>query len=137
MLKQAFAGALALATIGSLSVSGKGIELTSAAAQDMVLSEAHIARLKSALHLTPTQLAHWRTLETTLRDAAARQQVQSDDGSSGLLQRVRAKVGSFALNAASLQRVAMASRPLIASLDDEQRRDGMNVVQEMGFSSLF
>ena len=137
MLKQAFAGALALATIGSLSVSGKGIELTPAAAQDMVLSEAHIARLKSALHLTPTQLAHWRTLEGTLRDAAARQQPQSDDGSSGLLQRVRAKVGSFALNAASLQRVAMASRPLIASLDDEQRRDGMNVVQEMGFSSLF
>jgi hypothetical protein len=136
MWKQALAGVVALALTGPWSVSGRGIELTTAAAQDVILTEAHIARLKNALHLNPEQFVHWRVLEATLRDAARRQAV-TEDPDSGIVQRVRAKIGTMALSASSLQRVTAASRPLIATLDDDQRRDGMNAIQQMGFASLF
>jgi hypothetical protein len=136
MWKQAFAGALMLATVGSLSVTANGISVSPAAAQDVVVTESHIARLKSALHLTPQQLVYWHAVEATLRSAASRQQAVSDEN-VGFVQRVRNRVGSFVLNAASIQRVTAASRPLVASLDDDQRRDGMNAIQQMGLASLF
>jgi hypothetical protein len=134
MWKAALAGAFALAIIGSLSVSSQGIGVTHAAAQDLVLTESHIVRLKHALRLTASQERHWRTLEAVLRDIALRRQ---SDETTGLVQRVRARVRNYVLDASAVARISAAARPLINSLDDDQRREGMQVVQAMGFASLF
>jgi hypothetical protein len=49
MWKAALAGAFALVTIGPLSVTHHGIVTSSAFAQDIVIREADIERLKQAL----------------------------------------------------------------------------------------
>ncbi len=56
------------------------------------------------------------------------------DGNSGLVQRVREKVSGYAANASHFQQVASAAGPLIASLDDKQKQDGMRLIREFGFS---
>src|ERR1043166_2018085 len=59
MRKAVFAGAVALAMVGTLCVSENGLGVTPAAAQEVTLTEGHIYRLKAALHLRSEQLAHW------------------------------------------------------------------------------
>jgi len=130
MWKVALAGAVALVTIGSLSISREGVGFSSAQAQDVVLHESDIARLKSALKLTPAQEVHWRPVEASL-NAFARHQYRlassdnsvgwGDDGAS-----------EFALNAMMLQRVKSAAQPLIKTLSEEQKSAGMAVLQSLG-----
>src|SRR5215467_4681091 len=79
MRKAALAGAVALAILGPLSISSEGIVVTTAAAQDVVVSESHIARLKRSLHLTPAQQVHWQRVEAALRNYFTR--TASADGS--------------------------------------------------------
>ena len=105
-----------------------------ALAQETIVSEAKIARLKNALQLSPAQEVHWRALMVTFRQIVQRPQT---DESGGLIQRVRSRVGTYLLSAASVQRLSAAAQPLIASLDETQKRDGMNVVREMGVAALF
>lgn len=133
MWKATFVGALALVTIGSLSITRDGIGVTQAAAQEVVLTDAHIAHLKAALRLSPSQEVHWRALEGVLRSVG--QRAQRDE--NGLLQRVRARLRAYVLDAAAAHRVAVAAQPLIASLDDEQRQNGLTVIRAMGVSALF
>lgn len=105
-----------------------------ALAQETIVSEAKIARLKSALQLSPAQEVHWRALMVTFRQIVQRPQT---DESGSLIQRVRSRVGTYLLSAASVQRLSAAAQPLIGSLDENQKRDGMNVVREMGVAALF
>jgi len=100
----------------------------------VVVTEAHISRLKSALKLTPAQEVHWRALESALRDIVRRPQA---DENNGLVQRVRARINGYVLNAAAMRRVSSAAQPLIASLDEQQKQDGMTAVRAMGVASLF
>ena len=100
----------------------------------VVVTESHIARLKSALRLTPAQEVHWRALEAELRSVIHRQHT---DESTGLVQRVRARISGYVLNAAAARRVATAAQPLIATLDDEQKQNGITAVRAMGVASLF
>ena len=136
MLKTALVSAFALATIGCLSETSGGIGVTQSFAQEsvvqettgsvggVVVTEAKISRLKRALRLTAAQEAHWHPVEASLRRLihGARQE--------GVVQPVRAKVNG--VNPAALQQVAESAGPLIASLDEQQKQDGMRVIRELG-----
>jgi len=131
MWKGAIAGAVVLVTIGSFSISHQGITLKTAAAQDIVLRESDIARLKSALKLTPSQEVHWHPVEASLNAYARHQhQLASNDayfgewGDGGL--------SEFTMSAVMLQRVKRAAEPLIRTLSEEQKHAGMAVLQSLG-----
>ena len=137
MWKAAFAGLLALATVGSLSVSNQGLGVSTAAAQEVVITEAQIARLRGALHLTPSQEHHWHAVAATLRNLSQRQQQQqyrvaSADG--GYIERAQARVAGYTVTAVAMHRLKSAAEPLISTLSDQQREAGMSVLQQMGVS---
>jgi hypothetical protein len=129
MKKAALAGAVALATIGSFSLS-PGVGIAPAAAQDMVITEAQIAQLKNALHLSAEQERHWHAVAATLR-ALAHQNVRVASA-DGFVARTRSRLGDYAITAMSLQRVKSAAAPLIRTLSDEQKHAGLSVLQSMG-----
>jgi hypothetical protein len=133
MWKAAFVGALALVALGSLSITRDGIGVTQAAAQEVVVTDAHIARLKSVLRLSPAQEIHWRGLESALRNV----QPRSASEETGLVQKVKARLKSYVLDAAAAHRVAAAAQPLIATLDDTQKQEGLTAIRAMGVSALF
>jgi len=128
MRKAVFASAVALAMMGPLFVSERGIGPTSASAQEVVVTEGKIARLRSALRLTAEQLQHWRPVEAALRSAMREQRGES----SGWVHQVRERVSGYAGSAMALQRAMSAAGPLIASLDERQRESGRNALRAMG-----
>ena len=132
MKKAVFAGAVALAMMGPLLVSEHGFGPAPAAAQDVVVTEGKIARLRSALRLTAEQLQHWRPVEAALR-AAIREQREGE----GWVRKVRDRVGEYAGSAMALQRALSAAGPLIASLDEKQRESGRSALRSMGGAALF
>jgi len=132
MRKAVFAGAIALAMMGPLLVSEHGFGPTPASAQDVIVTEGKIARLRSALRLTAEQLQHWHPVEAALR-AALREQREAH----GLVQKVRERVSGYAGSAMALQRAASVAGPLIASLDENQKRSGMSALRSMGGAALF
>ncbi len=135
MWKAALAGAVALATMSSpLSVTRDGIEVAQAIAQELELTHTQLVHLKSMLHLRPTQEAHWRTVEATLRGYARQASYQVAD--AGMTD-ARVKPVSYRLDLMALQQVALAARPLIDSLDATQKHDGMMAMRAMGVPSLF
>jgi hypothetical protein len=135
MNKAVFAGALALAMMGPLSVSQHGFGVAPAAAQEaasIVVTEGKIARLRAALRLSAEQMAHWRPVEAALR-AAIREQREA----AGLIHRVRDRVSGYAGSAMALQQAYAAAGPLIATLDERQRQSGRSALRAMGGASLF
>ena len=133
MFKAALAGAVALATVGSFSISHEGVQITPAAAQEVVVSHAQISQLKSALRLTADQERFWHPVEATLRQMARQQQqyqVASADG--GFVQRTQSRLSGYALTAVSLQRLKSSAQPLIGRLNDEQKHAGAQVLHAMG-----
>ena len=145
MWKTARVAALALAMFGSMSFAHNGFaaanaeEQTASISGGVVVTEAAIARLKAALRLTAAQEVHWRTLETTLRHLAQDQQTRVADasGSIGFVQRVKARMKSYVLDVSAARQVAAAAQPLIATLDEDQKRDGITMVRALGVSALF
>jgi hypothetical protein len=133
MRKAVFAGAIALAMMGPLLVSEHGFGPTAASAQDVIVTEGKIARLRSALRLTAEQLQHWHPVEAALRAALREQRAES----AGWVHKVRERVGSYAGGAMALQRAASVAGPLIASLDENQKRSGMSALRSMGGAALF
>ena len=131
MWKAALAGAVALVTVGSLSISNQGIAFNSAAAESVTLHESDIARLKAALKLTAAQEPHWRPVESSLHAYARHQyQLASSDNSFG--EWGDGGLTEFTLNAVMLQRVKRAAEPLIKTLSEEQKSAGMAVLQSLG-----
>jgi len=136
MFKTALVGAVALATVSTLSISCDGVGISSASAQEVVVSHSQISRLKSALHLTADQEHLWRPVEATLRALAHQQQkyrVASADASS-FMERAQSRISGYALTAVSMQKLRTAAQPLIGRLNDEQKHAGMQVLQSMGVS---
>jgi hypothetical protein len=121
MVKAALAGTLALAVIGSTSLSAEP-------------ANSQIAQVKSMLRLTPAQERYWPPVEAALRNLA-RQAAQDDDG-DGVVQRVKARARSFAGNAAAIQRVVAAARPLIRILDADQKQTARALVSSYGGTSF-
>jgi hypothetical protein len=140
MMKAALAGAVALATVAFVSTGPAGFAVSSASAQEVdttasigpTVTEAKIARLKQTLHLTAEQAVHWHPVESALRRMIASS--RRDTSNSGMVQRVRAKVSGYATTASSFQEVASAAGPLIASLDEKQKQEGMRLIRQFGFS---
>jgi membrane-bound lytic murein transglycosylase MltF len=130
MRKMALAGALALAMVGSISFG-----VSSAAAQEVTVTEAQISRLHAALHLTPAQEHHWYAVASTLRRlgrAQAQYQVASAD--DGYVARARARVSGYTVTAMTMQRLRTVAQPLIAALSEEQKNSGREALASMGVS---
>ena len=134
MRKAVFAGAAALAMMGPLVISEKGIGPSTASAQEVTLTEGHIYRLKRALRLTSEQMSLWHPVEAALRSALRE---AHSDANEGWVQKVRTRVRGYAVHAAGLQRAMSAAGPLIASLDETQKRNGQNAIRSMGVASMF
>lgn len=135
MWKAALAGAVALATVSSISVSYQGFGVTPAAAEEIIVTEGQIARLRSALKLTAAQEHYWHAVAATLHNLARHQQqyqVASADG--GYMARAHARVAGYAMTAVAMQRLKAAAEPLIGVLSDEQKEAGRNVLASMGMT---
>jgi len=132
-MRKAFAaGLMVLALFGSI------IAATPAAADPGRL-EAGISRFKAALRLSPAQERHWPRLEAALRSIAGeteRQQVADASGNTGFIGRVSSRASEMAMSAASMRRLVAAARPLVKSLDEEQKREALTLARAMGFGSI-
>jgi len=136
MWKAALVGAIAIAALGSFSVSRNGIAFNTAAAQEIVVTDGQIARLRHALQLTPAQQHHWHAVESTLRSLGRQQQqyrVASADEAS-YVERAHARVAGYTVTAVAMQRLRSAAQPLVAVLSEEQKDAGRSVLQSMGVS---
>jgi hypothetical protein len=134
MKKLFYAGALALAILGSLSVmpaaqAGQG---TAAAVPGQPAATINIARIKSTLHLTPAQRAYWPPVEAALRRLAREQQASS----GGLIHRISHRVVSVVLTGAAVRRLTVAARPLLARLNDDQKMAAAQLANEMGLGAV-
>ena len=135
MWKAALAGALALATVGSLSVSQQGLGISPAAAEEVTVTEGQIARLHAALKLTATQEHYWHAVAATLHNLAHhQQQYQVASADDGFVARAHARLSGYALTAVALQRLKSAAEPLIGVLTDDQKQAGRTVLASMGVS---
>jgi hypothetical protein len=132
MKKILCAGVFALAITGLLPnfSQARAMEVTGPQASASI----NIARIKSVLKLTPAQEHHWAPVEAALRDLARKQQTQTE--SSSLVRRISNRVVTVVLNSAAIQRLAVAARPLVASLDHEQMRAAQGLAQEMGLGPV-
>ena len=129
MWKALIAGLFALVIAGSVQANAQ-----SANPQ----MESGISRFKSALRLTAEQHKHWPRVEAALR-AMARdsERTESDEEQRpGLVRRVRNRVGEIASNAGSMGRLVAAARPLVKSLDPDQKREAIQLARSMGYASL-
>jgi hypothetical protein len=134
--KTIFAGVLALAAIAMLSetsgaFAGDRTGITAAQAQQAAAVD--IARVKRVLMLTPEQEAYWPPVEAALR-ALARRQAAAEP--AGLLRRISHRVVSIVLDSAAIKRLAVAARPLIATLRDDQKQVALAMAQEMGLGPV-
>lgn len=132
------AGAIALAIAGSLSnipVSSANEWAGARAEPSQMAASVDIARIKTVLRLTPSQEHYWPAVEGALR-ALGRQQSQAPAEQTGFVRRISHRVVSVVLNSAAVERLAIAARPLIAALDDDQRRAAMGLAQEMGLGPV-
>ena len=126
------AGAFALAMIGFLpAMPAQANEL--AAGQGLHAS-IDVARIKNVLRLTPQQARYWAPVEAALRDLARRHEEHADE--DGLVHRVSRRALSVVLTTAAVERLAVAARPLIAVLSDEQKHNAMSLAQEMGLGPV-
>ena len=134
MKKLLIAGALALAALGSLSIHYAAIArdfTTPSLGQDVAAVD--IARVKHAIHLTAEQERYWPPVEAALRDIA-RRQARSEP--QGLVHRISHRVVAIVLNGAAVRRLAVAARPLIATLRDDQKQSAVALAQEMGLGPV-
>ena len=109
----------------------KGVHLSERAT--LAISQAQIARFKAALKLTPAQEQLWSPIEAELRQIT-RTGLRSE--SEGIVQRIRSRFRTIVLDVQALRRLGDVARPLLTSLDDEQKQRGLQVARTMGMSSL-
>jgi hypothetical protein len=86
------------------------------------------------LKLTPAQEPYWHPVEAALRELARRQNASSE--SAGFVRRLSNRVVTVVLNSSAVQRLAVAARPLIGTLDAEQMRAAQGLAQEMGLGPV-
>jgi hypothetical protein len=89
-------------------------------AADPILTEGHIARLRSILRLTPGQQSYWLPVEVALSDLARHQ----------------ARGATAAATTMHLRRIRAIAMPLIMTLDDNQKREAIAFGRMMGFQQL-
>jgi hypothetical protein len=128
------AGACALAIAGVLSASAPvhASDLP-AFSYEQPTTAIDVARIKSVLRLTAEQERYWPPVEAALRDIARR---QTQDDQAGFVRRISRRVVSVVLDSAAVHRLAVAARPLIAVLSDEQMQAASGLAQEMGLGPV-
>lgn len=136
MKKTLCVGAIAFAMFGLLSnlstsyaneYAGAGVQSSQASAS------IDIDRIRGVLKLTSAQERYWPPVESALR-GIARHQASSEP--EGLMRRISRRVVSIVLNSAAVERLAVAARPLLAALSDEQKRAAGGLAQEMGLGPV-
>jgi hypothetical protein len=133
MKKTLCAGALALAMTGLLPNFAAAAPGESAVLAAQGMASVDIERIRSVLRLTPAQERYWAPVEAALRDLARR---PAQDEPSGFVRRISRRVVSVVLDSAAIRRLAVAAKPLIAALDDDQKRAAAGLAQEMGLGSV-
>lgn len=129
------AGVFALVVGGFLSTVPAAYA-SDAAGATLVQSPAtsiDIGRIKNVLRLTSDQEPYWPPVEAALRDIA-RQQAQVEP--AGFVRRISRRMVAIVLNSAAVERLAVAARPLIAKLDQDQMRAAGGLAQEMGLGPV-
>jgi len=140
MFKGALVGAIALTTgmIVSLAsaqtAQAEPLEQDGGPSSGIVVKHFHIERLRSALNLTPEQRPYWAPVEAALRDMA--RQSREMASADGFMQRMNDRARSVASDAMRLRRLAAAARPLIKTLDEQQKREAMMLARHYGFDRL-
>jgi len=136
MKKTLCAGAVALAAIGLFShipaLSAAELSYTGME-QPGLLAEINIGRIRNVLQLKPEQVVYWPPVEAALRDVARQQAHNEPDG---FVRRISRRVVSIVLTSAAVERLALAARPLIAVLSDDQKRAVSGLAQEMGLGPV-
>ena len=134
MKKALCAGAIALVAMIGLSFGACAEEnYNNGFEQSQSKPAINIGRIKSALSLTPKQEAYWAPVEAALRNLY-RRQAQPDEG--GFVSRYSHRAVSFVITSAAIQRLAVAARPLIAVLNEDQKRAASGLAQEMGIGEV-
>jgi hypothetical protein len=129
------AGAFALAGLIGLSSATRADEFTTGSIEQpqQPSPSINIGRIKSALSLTPRQEAYWAPVEAALRNLY-RRQARPEEG--GMVSRISNRAVSFVVTSAAIQRLAAAARPLIAVLNDDQKRTASSLAHEMGLGEV-
>ena len=120
--KAALAGVIALAAIAPASATKFRPTIHVGA----VLTDGQIHRMKAALKLTRLQEQYWPPIEAALREMKRELSHRSAAGEGR----------AAALDQAKVQRLASVAYPLLASLDEGQKRDAMALARAMGLGSL-
>ena len=128
------AGVIALAALSLLPTlpSARAADMMDGAAAAQTTS-IDVARIKSALQLTPAQERHWAPVEAALRELARRQERDANDG---LVRRVSKRAVQIALNSAAIHRLAAAARPLVKTFDEHQMQTAHGLAQQMGLGPV-
>ena len=137
MWKAGLAGVVAL-IIGSSAVLADSVEAEfgrgHAVKSEAVMSLAQVARLKSVLKLTATQEQLWAPVEHAFREIC---QTQEAANSQGFLQGIKHRAGTaIGLNALALRCLASAAYPLIRTLNEEQKQNGLAFARSVGLESV-
>ena len=129
------AGVFALAAAGLLSYAppAQAREMMTTEESARLTAAIDIARIKSALKLTPAQEPYWAPVEAALRELSHRQARSENEG---LVRRISHRVVSIALNSATVHRLAVAARPLLGVLDQQQIQTAHGLAQEMGLGPV-
>jgi hypothetical protein len=129
-----FAGVLALATVGCWPHGANDARASETASPQIKrLTEVDIARIKTVLRLTAAQQRYWAPVEAALI-GIARQQAQAEP--DGFIPRISRRVVTIGLKSAAVVRLAAAARPLINTLDDEQKLVARMLAQGMGLGPM-
>ena len=94
-------------------------------------TEINIARVKSALKLTPEQLTSWAAVEHMLMTIAREQAQQISHVSEPVSRRVVA----IMLNNTTVNRLASAAMPLIKTLNADQKKAAQELAQQIGLGA--
>lgn len=130
MWKAALVGAVAFAAIGTTSISA---ETLGASGSGIVVTSSHISQLKSMLQLKPAQERYWPAVEAALRSLTRQ---SAGDDNDGFVQKARARAAAITANASGVRRVWAAARPLIRTLDEEQKQSVIMLARSLGISHL-
>ena len=133
------AGAIAFAALIGLSSVAVADEFsTGSFEQPQAARTINIARIKSVLGLTAKQEAHWAPVEAALRNLYRRQarseEARTEEG--GMMSRYSHRAVSYVMTSAAIQRLAVAARPLLAVLSEDQKRAAGSLAQEMGLGEV-
>jgi hypothetical protein len=128
------AGAFALAAMIGLSSAVRADEFTTASLErSQSQPTIDIGHIKSVLGLTPKQEAYWGPVEAALRNLYTRQARTED---AGFVSRYSHRAVSFVMTNVAIRRLAIAARPLLAVLNEDQKRVARGLAQEMGLGEV-